>query len=429
MTLFRAMGLIMVGATGFLAACNFYDTDRSAIPARAYSEIPSSTLMAMDAIGTGRNAPVLIRAYKKESELEVWKLTGSGEYALLKTYPVCRWSGQLGPKTREGDRQVPEGFYTVTPGLMNPNSAMWLSFNVGYPNALERTLGYSGGDIMVHGTCSSRGCYAMTNEQMEEIYAIVREAFQGGQKQLQFQSFPFRMTAENMAHFRNDPNFSFWKNLKQGSDRFEVTKRDVVVGYCGNRYAFSSSGAPSCGANDDDDASQFVAEKTRADEEKSASMAASGLASIRMQYADGDQHPFYRAPGKAAMLKKLADSGEFSRPEALASVNEIHTDAKGKVIKANAYTSILNLAIIQDALSAGPKVNTGETQSLSAPASKTKTAAVDQPPPSTQNSASAPSTEMSAASFFQNLLFLTPDVVDDPDVTFPDVPPLPPTRG
>lgn len=430
MTLSRLAGILIISAAGLLAGCNLYDTDRNAVPARAKSEIPASTLAAMTSIGSDRDAPVLIRAYKKESELEVWKLTGSGQYALLKTYPVCRWSGQLGPKTREGDRQVPEGFYTVTPGLMNPNSAMWLSFNVGYPNALERSLGFSGGDIMVHGTCSSRGCYAMTNEQIEEIYAVVREAFQGGQKQIQFQSFPFRMTAENMARFRNDPNINFWKNLKQGSDRFEVTKQDVMVGYCGNRYAFSSTETPSCAANDADETNDLVAEKTRVDEEKAAKLAASGTASIRMQYADGDQHPFYRAPDKAAMLRRLADAGEFSRPEALASVSEIYTDAKGKVTTANAYTSVLSLSAVKDALSTGPKVDTSETQPLAAPspATKTKTAAVDPALSASQNAPGAAS-ESSSGSFFQNLFFMSPDVVEDPDVTFPEEPPLPPKRG
>ena len=237
-------GAFLLLALAGLTACS--SENRGTVSARAYTPIPQETLSAMASIGSDRNAPVLIRAYKKESEIEVWKLAKTGQYALMKTYPVCRWSGQLGPKTREGDRQVPEGFYTITPGQMNPNSALWLSFNVGYPNAMERSLGRNGGDIMVHGTCSSRGCFAMTNEQMEEIYAVMREAFQGGQKSVQFQSYPFRMTAENLAKFRNDPNMPFWKNLKEGSDRFEVTKREPAVGYCGARYTFGASDAPEC---------------------------------------------------------------------------------------------------------------------------------------------------------------------------------------
>ncbi len=85
--------------------------------------------------------------------------------ALLKTFPMCRWSGQLGPKVKEGDRQVPEGFYTITPGAMNPNSSFYLSFNVGYPNNFDRQLGRSGAHIMVHGDCSSMGCFAMTTRR------------------------------------------------------------------------------------------------------------------------------------------------------------------------------------------------------------------------------------------------------------------------
>jgi len=423
MTLSRLISLVLVGLASTLSACSLYDSDRSNL-ARAKSEIPASTLAKMDDIGTDRNAPVLIRAYKKESELEIWKLTRSGQYALLKTYPVCRWSGQLGPKTREGDRQVPEGFYTVTAGQMNPNSAMWLSFNVGYPNALERSLGYSGGDIMVHGTCSSRGCYAMTNEQIEEIYAVVREAFQGGQKQIQFQSFPFRMTSENMARFRNDPNIAFWKNLKQGSDRFDVTKREVVVSACGNRYAFGTTGQPSCGADDDDDATASVNEKIRNDELKTAALTASGIPAIRMKYADGDQHPFYRAPDKAAMLRKLADAGEFSRPEALSSVSEIQTDNKGNVTTANAYAPTFGFSGLGNALSANTKIDASHSEASSMPKQETsiKTAAAA-PNSGSEQSAS------DSGSFFQSLFFLSPPVVDDPDVVFPEIPPLPPRRG
>lgn len=122
-----------------------------------------------------KESPILVRLFKEEAELEVWKKDSSGRFALLKTYPICRWSGELGPKIREGDRQAPEGFYTVTPGQMNPNSHSYLSFDIGYPNAFDRAYGRTGGDIMVHGDCSSRGCYAMTDEQISEIYALARE--------------------------------------------------------------------------------------------------------------------------------------------------------------------------------------------------------------------------------------------------------------
>jgi hypothetical protein len=117
------------------------------------------------------SAPILVRSYKKESILEVWKQTREGRFALLKSFPICRWSGQLGPKRRQGDRQTPEGFYSVTPRQMNPNSAYYLSFDTGYPNAFDRAHGASGSALMVHGICSSAGCYAMTNQQIGEIFA------------------------------------------------------------------------------------------------------------------------------------------------------------------------------------------------------------------------------------------------------------------
>ena len=122
-------------------------------------------------------SPILVRLFKQEAELEVWKQDRSGRFALLKTYPICRWSGDLGPKVREGDRQAPEGFYTISPGQMNPQSAYYLSFNTGYPNAFDRALGRTGSQLMVHGDCSSRGCYAMTDEQIAEIYSLGRESF------------------------------------------------------------------------------------------------------------------------------------------------------------------------------------------------------------------------------------------------------------
>src|SRR4029078_9846180 len=80
-------------------------------------------------------APILIRTYKKEAELEVWKKDRTGRFVLLKTSPICRWAGQLGPKRTQGDRQTPEGFYTIMPKQLNPNSAYYLSFNIGYPNS------------------------------------------------------------------------------------------------------------------------------------------------------------------------------------------------------------------------------------------------------------------------------------------------------
>jgi murein L,D-transpeptidase YafK len=155
-------------------------------------------------------------------------------------YPICRWSGELGPKKVEGDRQAPEGFYSITPGLMNPNSNYFLAINIGFPNAYDRANGYSGGFLMIHGDCSSRGCYAMTDAQIGEIYSLAREAFLGGQKEFQIQAYPFRLTPANLARHRTNPNMAFWTMLKEGNDHFEVTHQEPKVDVCDRRYVFDA---------------------------------------------------------------------------------------------------------------------------------------------------------------------------------------------
>lgn len=185
-------------------------------------------------------SPILVRLFKEEAELEVWKQDAAGRYDLLKTYPICRWSGELGPKIKEGDRQAPEGFYTITPAQMNPNSQFYLSFNMGYPNAYDKAWGRTGAHLMVHGDCSSRGCYAMTDDQIGEIYALARESFFGGQRAFQVQAFPFRFTATNFARHRNNPNIPFWRMLKEGSDHFEVTRQEPKIDVCEKRYVFNA---------------------------------------------------------------------------------------------------------------------------------------------------------------------------------------------
>jgi murein L,D-transpeptidase YafK len=312
----RIGGFALIAATaGFLAAC---EDEHTASAMRAYHAIEPKTLALMQEKGTTQNAPVLIRTYKKEAELEIWKMAADGHYTHLKTYPMCRWSGQLGPKVKEGDRQVPEGFYAITPGQMNPNSAYYLSFNVGYPNALDRALGHTGGSIMVHGICSSAGCFSMTDPQIAEIYAIAREAFSGGQHAIQMQSYPFHMTAENMARYRADPNIAFWKQLKEGADNFEVSKQEVSVGVCNKHYVFNQTAAngmkldaeAACPPLKHDEALQAQVEaKETLDEGRVAELISQGVQPIHTVYADGGQHPSFTQAGGAA---------DASRPEALA---------------------------------------------------------------------------------------------------------------
>ncbi len=226
-----------------LAGCNG-DEISLANNAKANQPVPPKLIADMTAKDMDLQSPILVRLFKQEAELEVWKQDRSGRFALLKTYPICRWSGDLGPKVREGDRQAPEGFYSITPAQMNPQSAYYLSFNTGYPNAFDKALGRSGSQLMVHGDCSSRGCYAMTDEQIAEIYSLGRESFFGGQRAFQLQAYPFRMTPINMAKHRNNPNMPFWKMIKEGYDHFEVTRQEPKVDFCEKKYVFDAVKTP-----------------------------------------------------------------------------------------------------------------------------------------------------------------------------------------
>jgi murein L,D-transpeptidase YafK len=226
-----------------LAGCNGDDISL-ANNAKANQPVPPKLIQAMTEKDMDLNSPILVRIFKQEAELEVWKQNRAGQFALLKTYPICRWSGDLGPKVREGDRQAPEGFYSITPAQMNPASQYYLSFNTGYPNAFDQALGRTGSQLMVHGDCSSRGCYAMTDEQIAEIYSLGRESFFGGQRSFQLQAFPFKMTPVNMAKHRNNPNMPFWKMIKEGYDHFEVTKQEPKVEFCEKKYVFDPIRAP-----------------------------------------------------------------------------------------------------------------------------------------------------------------------------------------
>ncbi len=224
-------------ATALLAGCQ--GSSVSDLSLRAEKPLPEKVVAKMKAKGMTRTSPIMVRIFKEEGTLEVWKQKNNGKYDQIASYEICKWSGKLGPKYIEGDRQAPEGFYNVRPAQMNPNSSYYLSFNIGFPNAYDRANGRTGQHLMVHGACSSSGCYSMTDEQVAEIYAFGRDAFKGGQRDFQIQAFPFRMTAANMARYKSDPNYSFWKMLKQGYDSFEVTKVPPKVDVCEKRYVFN----------------------------------------------------------------------------------------------------------------------------------------------------------------------------------------------
>jgi len=202
--------------------------------------LSARTVSVLAALDTTPAAPMLVRVFKESSELEVWKPDSRGSYRLFKTYAICKWSGELGPKVKEGDYQSPEGFYEVTPGMMNPKSSYYLSFNTGFPNRLDRAQGRSGTNLMIHGDCKSVGCYAMTDEQMKEIYALARESFAGGNPSFKLELYPFRMTEANLTRHATNPNIAFWRNLKEGYDVLAQTQRPAAVGTCGGRYVFNA---------------------------------------------------------------------------------------------------------------------------------------------------------------------------------------------
>ncbi|MDW5317653.1 murein L,D-transpeptidase family protein [Rhizobium sp. PL01] len=289
-------------------------------------EIPANLLADMRKKGMQPDSPVLIRIFKMESELEVWKIDGSGKYALLKIFPICRWSGKLGPKTKTGDRQAPEGFYRVTQGSLNPKSQFYLSFNLGYPNRLEAALGHTGEALMVHGACSSSGCFALTDQGVGEIYAVMDRALKGGQKAVQVQAFPFHMTPRNLAAHRDDENLAFWKNLKEGSDIFDVTRREPEAAVCEKRYVFNADFGGQQPANPlatcpvrIDAPDLLVAAKSQKEEDAFNSLSNKSLEPLA--YQDGGMHPSFRTllkqNGDIKLAQRVSDiSYPISRPAA-----------------------------------------------------------------------------------------------------------------
>jgi murein L,D-transpeptidase YafK len=294
-----------IAAAIALAGCN--TESPPSVGGRHMQPLSERMLTDIDEKNMAKESPILVRIFKQESELEIWKEDKTGRFALLKTYPICRWSGDLGPKIKQGDRQAPEGFYTITPGLMNPNSNYYLAINTGFPNAYDRANGRTGAFLMIHGDCSSAGCYAMTDEQVAEIYALARESFFGGQKSFQIQAYPFKMTPLNMAKHRNSPNMAFWKMLKEGYDHFEVTRHEPKVDVCEKRYVFDAESSSKFSAADrcpaykvPDDLVAAVRDKQRRDETRTAELINRGTPAAPVKMGvDGGMNPTFLAAVKS----------------------------------------------------------------------------------------------------------------------------------
>jgi murein L,D-transpeptidase YafK len=179
---------------------------------------------------------ILIRVFKASSELEVWMQRG-GTFELFATYPICNWSGTLGPKLNEGDRQSPEGVYTVTSRQLHLIGRHPRSLNLGFPNALDRQMSRTGSYILIHGGCGSVGCFAMTNPVIEEVFSLASAALnKGKQDAVQVHVFPFRMTEDRLKAYSTNEWYDFWRNLKDVSDSFERTHMPPRVTICEGRY-------------------------------------------------------------------------------------------------------------------------------------------------------------------------------------------------
>jgi murein L,D-transpeptidase YafK len=192
--------------------------------------------------GVKLGSPIFMRIFKRDFELELW-MQRDGRFHKFATYPICRWSGKLGPKIKQGDHQAPEGFYSVDAKALNPNSRWHRSFNLGFPNAFDQASGRTGSFVMVHGGCASVGCYAMTNPVVDELWRIVTAALDGGQKRFQVQVFPFRMTDANLEHYAENAHAEFWRDLKTGHDIFDAGNLPPRISVCGQRYVFEASGS------------------------------------------------------------------------------------------------------------------------------------------------------------------------------------------
>lgn len=201
--------------------------------------VPLETELQKKGITPG--TALYIRIFKLEKKLELWAKKEQ-HYILVKSYPICAYSGYLGPKQKEGDKQAPEGVYALTEKSLHPNSSYHLALNIQYPNRYDRRHHRSGNLIMIHGKCSSTGCFAMGNIQIEEIYKMVEAAFKKGEKFIYVAIYPFRMKEERLRPYKENDWYPFWQNLKIGYDMFEQTHVPPFVGVQGTKYVFRKRG-------------------------------------------------------------------------------------------------------------------------------------------------------------------------------------------
>lgn len=188
-------------------------------------------------------SPVYIQIFKEERTLELFVKMGE-KYQLLDSYRICNYSGGLGPKQRQGDFKSPEGFYSVDRSQLKPDSRFYKAINIGFPNEFDRSHGYQGQYLMIHGACVSVGCYAMTDENIDEIFQFVTGALVFGQPRVQVSIYPFRMTDANMQRHKYSYYANFWKQLKPGYDYFAANHQPPGVSVVSGNYVVSKPVAP-----------------------------------------------------------------------------------------------------------------------------------------------------------------------------------------
>jgi len=206
---------------------------------KAIASVEAGLKTALSEQGLEYGAPIFIRIFKQPGVLELWVEKPDGKFAHFRDYPICTFSGSLGPKLQEGDQQSPEGFYFVKAGNLNPWSRFHLSFNLGYPNQYDRFHGRTGSALMVHGNCVSVGCYAMTDPFINEIYALAAAALKSGQGYFRVHIFPFELVSETLAKHQSSPWLAFWLNLKEGFDYFEQFRKPPNVEVNQGHYVFN----------------------------------------------------------------------------------------------------------------------------------------------------------------------------------------------
>lgn len=237
----RSLALIFLFSSFILTSCVGLNIDPLSWWQQRRNSIVAKVKVDFERRHFTPGSPVYMRIFKQSAIMQMWLRDDvSGQYSLYKTYPICKFSGKLGPKLKEGDAQSPEGFYVVEPKWMNPNSRYHLAFNIQFPNVYDRSYGRTGSHIMVHGDCKSIGCYAMTDSQIEEIYAIVELAHQGGQRAVPIDIFPFHMTEESLTANINSRWYPFWRNLQEGYLLFEETHQPPIVSVSNGQYVFNN---------------------------------------------------------------------------------------------------------------------------------------------------------------------------------------------